>query len=474
MTWLSSIRRPASRPSPITASTIRWPARQPNELADGELFGYTGRPFDQATGLQNNLNRWTANPAGWWLSQDPRGIAGGDTNLYRYCGNSEINATDPSGVCETGDRLITNTSTVSVTSAAGSSADSAASPGSEAADAVYTDVGIADAAADPSGGESNTTPNAELIALMNVSHQSTLVRAAMDDLAGAESSYGNALASGQATAITNCQAVVAQKQNAVSQAQTALNQAVTSANQIIGGATISGPSLQAHGGLDVTNALNVALNALDTKFNALTDSQKITLCRNMIALPQAIFNAWNVSTLYQNPTLSNGAWAPAAQHSHRRRWRILGTGSCLRHLWCNDATLLRLPQVALGPPGFRIYFDPKLSPGDFALQAVMNYVSVYRLAKSLKDAGGATQALAFAYAGWTGNSATGWSGSWAAVSYVAIPNSVPSTLAPYNGHISFYVGSGAGQTFQSIWPYWHGLIWKNQEEFGFTGVINYN
>ena len=39
------------------------------------IIGYTGRPFDQNTGLQNNLNRWT--DCGWWLGQDPDGFGAG-------------------------------------------------------------------------------------------------------------------------------------------------------------------------------------------------------------------------------------------------------------------------------------------------------------------------------------------------------------------------------------------------------------
>ncbi len=61
------------------------------------LFGFTGRPFDPATGLQNNLNRWYDPATGNWLTQDPTGFAAGDTNLYRYCGNSPTCAVDPSG-----------------------------------------------------------------------------------------------------------------------------------------------------------------------------------------------------------------------------------------------------------------------------------------------------------------------------------------------------------------------------------------
>ena len=61
------------------------------------LFGYTGRPLDSATGLQNNLNRWYDAAVGQWASEDPEGFAAGQTNLYAYCGNSPTNASDPSG-----------------------------------------------------------------------------------------------------------------------------------------------------------------------------------------------------------------------------------------------------------------------------------------------------------------------------------------------------------------------------------------
>lgn len=58
---------------------------QTNAAVD-HLFGFTGRPFDPATGLQNNLNRWYDPEVGRWMSEDPIGFEGGDENLYRYCG----------------------------------------------------------------------------------------------------------------------------------------------------------------------------------------------------------------------------------------------------------------------------------------------------------------------------------------------------------------------------------------------------
>gem|GEM_PF-6476855 len=62
------------------------------------LFGFTGRPLDSATGLQNNLNRWYDPAVGRWLSPDPLGLAAGDANLYRYCFNNSTTIADQSGL----------------------------------------------------------------------------------------------------------------------------------------------------------------------------------------------------------------------------------------------------------------------------------------------------------------------------------------------------------------------------------------
>src|SRR5262249_54514505 len=60
--------------------------------ATDELFGFTGRPFDTATGLQYNLNRWYDPKTGRWISEDPIGFVAGDTNLSRYVGNNPVSA----------------------------------------------------------------------------------------------------------------------------------------------------------------------------------------------------------------------------------------------------------------------------------------------------------------------------------------------------------------------------------------------
>jgi RHS repeat-associated protein len=73
------------------------------DTALGELYGYTGREQDSATGLQYNRARYYDPSLGRFLSQDPISFAGGDANLYRYVGNGPTNASDPSGLFPVGD-----------------------------------------------------------------------------------------------------------------------------------------------------------------------------------------------------------------------------------------------------------------------------------------------------------------------------------------------------------------------------------
>jgi RHS repeat-associated protein len=62
------------------------------------LIGFTGRPLDESTGLQNNWNRWYHAEAGRWPSEDPIGFGGQDPNLARYVGNSPVRYVDPNGL----------------------------------------------------------------------------------------------------------------------------------------------------------------------------------------------------------------------------------------------------------------------------------------------------------------------------------------------------------------------------------------
>jgi RHS repeat-associated protein len=68
-----------------------------------EIFGFTGRLFDEITGLQNNLNRWYDSSVGRWISEDPTGLRP-DVNPYRYVGNSSTNHTDPTGLQAAGNQ----------------------------------------------------------------------------------------------------------------------------------------------------------------------------------------------------------------------------------------------------------------------------------------------------------------------------------------------------------------------------------
>jgi RHS repeat-associated protein len=80
--------------------------RKGSALTTDIVFGYTGKYFDETTGLQNSWNRWYSPKMGRFISQDPIGFAGGDANMYRYVGNSSPNGTDPSGLQEGGKTFI--------------------------------------------------------------------------------------------------------------------------------------------------------------------------------------------------------------------------------------------------------------------------------------------------------------------------------------------------------------------------------
>jgi RHS repeat-associated protein len=60
-------------------------------------YGYTGREQDGETGLNYYRARYYDAGNGLFISEDPIGFNAGDTNIYRYVGNSPVNRTDPSG-----------------------------------------------------------------------------------------------------------------------------------------------------------------------------------------------------------------------------------------------------------------------------------------------------------------------------------------------------------------------------------------
>ena len=64
---------------------------------------FAGQNLDPATRLYYDHARWYSpgsgtSQGGTFLTRDPMGYAAGDANLYRYCGNNPVSATDPTGL----------------------------------------------------------------------------------------------------------------------------------------------------------------------------------------------------------------------------------------------------------------------------------------------------------------------------------------------------------------------------------------
>jgi RHS repeat-associated protein len=68
-------------------------------------YGYTARELDAESGLQYNRARYLDSFTGKFISEDPIGFGGGDSNLYRYVFNSPLNGTDPSGLQTASDEF---------------------------------------------------------------------------------------------------------------------------------------------------------------------------------------------------------------------------------------------------------------------------------------------------------------------------------------------------------------------------------
>ena len=83
--------------SPFQSDAFGNLVSQTNSAVDS-VFGFTGRQFDDDIGLQNNLNRWYDAQVGRWMSEDPIGFGGGDTNVSRYVGNSPTCNADAMGL----------------------------------------------------------------------------------------------------------------------------------------------------------------------------------------------------------------------------------------------------------------------------------------------------------------------------------------------------------------------------------------
>jgi len=61
-------------------------------------YQFTGREFDNFTGLYFYRARWYDTNLGRFISEDPIGFAGGDVNLYGYVKNKSLSRRDPMGL----------------------------------------------------------------------------------------------------------------------------------------------------------------------------------------------------------------------------------------------------------------------------------------------------------------------------------------------------------------------------------------
>jgi choice-of-anchor C domain-containing protein len=68
-----------------------------SNLAVSDRFAYTGRELDYSDNSYNYRSRYYDPALARFLTLDPFSFMANDTNLYRYVGNSSLNATDPSG-----------------------------------------------------------------------------------------------------------------------------------------------------------------------------------------------------------------------------------------------------------------------------------------------------------------------------------------------------------------------------------------
>ncbi len=64
----------------------------------GDRYKFTGQEYDSVTSQYNYRARVYDAAIGRFTSQDPKGFAAGDMDLYRYCGNAPTVGTDPTGL----------------------------------------------------------------------------------------------------------------------------------------------------------------------------------------------------------------------------------------------------------------------------------------------------------------------------------------------------------------------------------------
>ncbi len=61
-------------------------------------YTYTGREYDDESGLYYYRARYNDSKIGRFISEDPIGFNGGDVNFYAYVGNNPVNFVDPLGL----------------------------------------------------------------------------------------------------------------------------------------------------------------------------------------------------------------------------------------------------------------------------------------------------------------------------------------------------------------------------------------
>ena len=66
--------------------------------SSGDRFKFAGMEYDSATGLYYDRARYYNLAIGRFMSQDPKGFAAGDANLYGYVGNGPTDELDPTGM----------------------------------------------------------------------------------------------------------------------------------------------------------------------------------------------------------------------------------------------------------------------------------------------------------------------------------------------------------------------------------------
>jgi RHS repeat-associated protein len=80
----------------VTVLAPNWTVRGSSSY--GWVYQHQGIRLDSNSGLYHFRKRDYSPALGRWTSQDPLGFAAGDTNLYRFVGNSPTTVTDPSGL----------------------------------------------------------------------------------------------------------------------------------------------------------------------------------------------------------------------------------------------------------------------------------------------------------------------------------------------------------------------------------------